>query len=131
VIVRTVKLSDAIAVAELRLAWANERSDVVEPVESYAAGLAPWISAHRANLIGKIAQQPSGAAVGMGWLAVLDRLPVPTRHDRHSGDIQSVFVVPEYKYSSRAIHRQEVACGAECLRAACLSGATPTPMRYF
>jgi GNAT superfamily N-acetyltransferase len=82
-------------VAELRLAWAKERSDTTEPVDSYAEGLSQWIAEHSDDVIGKIAVRADGEAVGMGWLAVIDRLPVPTRHNRRSGDIQSVFVCQE------------------------------------
>jgi GNAT superfamily N-acetyltransferase len=59
--------------------------------------LSKWITAHQNDVIGKIAQREDGAIVGMGWLAVIDRIPVPTRHDRRSGDLQSVFVLPELR----------------------------------
>lgn len=45
----------------------------------------------------KLAQREDGVVVAMGWLAILDRLPVPNRHDRRSGDIQSVYVLPEQR----------------------------------
>jgi len=95
VIIRTATAADARSVAKLRLAWADERSDVSESVESYAAALATWIASHEADVVGKLAQRDDGTIVGMGWLAIVDRLPVPARHDRRSGDIQSVFVLPE------------------------------------
>lgn len=96
--IRTATPADARAVAELRLAWAEERSNPTEPVDSYARGLFEWIAAHD-DVIGKIALGADGVPVGMGWLAVIDRLPIPTRHDRRSGDIQSVFVREEERGS--------------------------------
>ena len=86
--------ADAPSVAALRLTWAAEWGDPLESPESYAAGLAEWIEAHAGTVIGKIAESDDGDVVGMGWLAIVDRVPVPTRHDRRSGDIQSVFVQP-------------------------------------
>ncbi|MEU5722929.1 GNAT family N-acetyltransferase [Micromonospora sp. NPDC047738] len=38
-------------------------------------------------------------AVGMAWLMVADRVPTPARRHRRSGDVQSVYVVPELRDS--------------------------------
>jgi GNAT superfamily N-acetyltransferase len=36
-----------------------------------------------------------GRLAGMAWLALHDRVPNPARFDRRTGDVQSVYVVPE------------------------------------
>ncbi len=35
--------------------------------------------------------------VGMAWLAVVERVPSPERRRRHSGDVQSVYVLPQLR----------------------------------
>lgn len=96
-LIRDATPDDASAIASLRLAWADERGDTTEAAKTYAAGLATWIESHAETVVGKLAQRDDGHVVAMGWLAVVDRVPVPTRHDRKTGDIQSVFVLPEYR----------------------------------
>jgi GNAT superfamily N-acetyltransferase len=38
-----------------------------------------------------------GAAVGMAWLVIIERIPGPERWTRLSGNVQSVYVVAEHR----------------------------------
>lgn len=40
-----------------------------------------------------------GRLSGMAWLMLADRVPSPSRLDRRTGDVQSVYVVPELRDS--------------------------------
>lgn len=96
-IIRDATPDDSAAIAALRLTWAEEHGDAAEEAETYSSGLSAWIEAHAGNVVGKLAQREDGTVVAMGWLAVVDRLPIPNQHHRRSGDVQSVYVLPEYR----------------------------------
>lgn len=96
-LIRDATPDDAAAIASLRLTWAKERGDAVEDADNYASALSTWVKAHASNVVGKLAQHEDGVVIAMGWLAVVDRLPAPNQHDRRSGDIQSVYVLPDQR----------------------------------
>lgn len=96
-LIRDATPEDSAAIASLRLTWAKERGDAAEDADTYASGLSTWIHAHAGNVVGKLAQREDGVVIAMGWLAVVDRLPTPNQHDRRSGDIQSVYVLPDQR----------------------------------
>jgi GNAT superfamily N-acetyltransferase len=98
VIIRTATSDDADGIAELRLMWERSRSGAVGDAVELSLALASWIEAHRETVIGKVAEE-DGRLVGMAWLAIIDRVPVPTRYDRRSGEVQSVYVDPQYRSS--------------------------------
>lgn len=98
-LIRDATPDDSAAIAVLRLMWANERGDAVGHADTYASVLSAWIKSHAGSVIGKLAEREDGVIIAMGWLAVVDRLPMPNQHDRRSGDIQSVYVVPDQRSS--------------------------------
>lgn len=51
-----------------------------------------------------------GELVGMAWLAVFDRVPNPGALHRLSGDVQSVFVVPEHRGRGLGRRLMEAIC---------------------
>ena len=61
----------------------------------FARDLLSWWRAHQDSHVPFLAMLSSTAAVGMAWLAVTARVPRPGSMRRRSGDLQSVFVVPE------------------------------------
>jgi GNAT superfamily N-acetyltransferase len=89
--IRNAAPEDAPALVALRLAWERSRSAPTDEEAAYVAVMTTWIAEHRERVIGKLAEL-DGRIVGMAWLAVVDRVPVPTDFDRRSGEVQSVFV---------------------------------------
>jgi GNAT superfamily N-acetyltransferase len=63
---------------------------------AFAPDLLRWWSEHDSH-VAFLAVLPSGDAVGMAWLALTERVPRPGGGARLSGDIQSVYVVPEHR----------------------------------
>ncbi len=86
--VRVATSADARSIAGLRDAW-----DSSEPRPGFAPDLADWMDAHPSHHC--VLALLDGAVVGMAWLAIVDRVPRPGLLERRSGDIQSVFVLPE------------------------------------
>jgi GNAT superfamily N-acetyltransferase len=54
-----------------------------------------WIRDHPTHL--PFLAELDGAAVGMAWLMVAERVPAPMQPLRRCGDVQSVFVVPQLR----------------------------------
>lgn len=86
-------------VAELaRLLWLNaspeQRAD--QSAEAFVDDLAAWWASHDDSHFAFVARLDS-ELVGMAWLAVVPRVPRPGMTTRRSADIQSVFVVPEFR----------------------------------
>lgn len=79
-----------------RLLWLHAAPDEPEQqaVESFAVDLAARQSDHRATHFAFVARVGT-QVVGMAWVALLPRVPRPGIQLRNSGDIQSVFVIPE------------------------------------
>jgi len=94
--VRRATVVDAPALAGLRRRWLLERGSAGEDQEAFVAAFAEWFAANAATHRAYLAIA-GGVPVGMAWLAVLDRVPTPARPRRRSGDVQSVFVVPELR----------------------------------
>jgi GNAT superfamily N-acetyltransferase len=63
---------------------------------AFAPDLLRWWADHDSH-VAFLAVLPSGEAVGMAWLALTARVPRPAGAARLSGDVQSVFVVPEHR----------------------------------
>jgi GNAT superfamily N-acetyltransferase len=88
------------AVADLRWRWSVEE-DGVAPVTDpagYVAATAAFAAAHPATHRCFVAER-DGDVVGLAWLALTDRPPTPDDLSRVSGDVQSVYVVPELRGS--------------------------------
>lgn len=99
VTVRKATAADAAALAGLRWRWVSEErgytgTDRAAFVELFSA----WVTDHLSTHLPFLAEVDDGV-VGMAWLMVADRVPAPTRRNRRSGDVQSVYVVPELRNS--------------------------------
>lgn len=94
--VRRAIVADAPALAGLRWQWLVERGYAGDDREAFETALADWFADNAQTRRAYLAME-DGAPVGMAWLAVLDRVPVPARPRRRSGDVQAVYVVPELR----------------------------------
>jgi GNAT superfamily N-acetyltransferase len=97
VIVRRATAADIPALALLRPRWPTEGGD-----ESGADRVAfleffsGWVVDHAATHHPFVAEV-DGRVSGMAWLMLAERVPAPARADRRTGDVQSVYVVPELR----------------------------------
>lgn len=82
-----------------RLVWLNAAPEeqAAQTIESFRIDLEAWWSTHEQSHRAFIAVDDGGVPVGMAWVALLPRVPRPGVLDRSTGDIQSVFVVPEHR----------------------------------
>lgn len=67
------------------------RRDLEEPI--FSASLAEWMNDHRSSHIPYLAER-GDEAIGMTWLALVERVPGPRRFVRRSAYIQSSYVIP-------------------------------------
>ncbi len=86
---------DLTAVAELRWQWLFEIDGIPttthdEFIPSFVVWARANTSSHRCLVV-----TCDEAVIGMGWLAITQRVPNPRTPGRTSGDIQSVYVVPD------------------------------------
>jgi GNAT superfamily N-acetyltransferase len=65
-------------------------------MRSFSNDIASWMTAEGEALIARVAEQ-DGSLVGMAWLVIFDRVPDFQDRNRSTGDIQSVFVLPEFR----------------------------------
>jgi len=104
VVVRTATPADVSALAVLRWRWAlGDQPAEPAALRDFRSALREWMTAQGEASVCKIAVL-DGELVGMASLAVFDRVPNPGDLRRRSGDVQSVFVVPEHR--GRGIGRQ-------------------------
>lgn len=85
---------DVEALAALRFRWRHDEGGEQGDLDTFAPAFATWWRAHDASHVALLALE-DGAAVGMAWLAIMERVPGPERFRRTSGMVQSVYVVPE------------------------------------
>lgn len=80
-----------------RLLWldASPEQRAEQSVDAFAIDLGAWWNEHDGSHFAFVARADGSEIVGMAWLAVVARPPRPGVVGRVSGDIQSVFVVPE------------------------------------
>ncbi|WIX97943.1 GNAT family N-acetyltransferase [Amycolatopsis mongoliensis] len=93
--VRPAGPADFEAVAELRWRWVAEQDGLPgDGRAAFVAEFAAWArenaATHRCLVLAR-----AGRVIGMAFLAVTPRVPTPTAFERASGDVQSVYVVPE------------------------------------
>lgn len=97
--VRRACIEDAKALARLRWLWRTvERGEYGLSEADFEAAFIQWWSTRLTNHVAYIAEQ-AGDAIGMAWLAVFDRMPQPRQLERLAGNVQSVFVLEEYRNS--------------------------------
>lgn len=95
--VRIAQRKDLQALALLRWLDAKPEEQTRQPITEFEAALEAWWVANDASHRAFVACRKSGEAIGMAWLAVVARVPRPGATSRFSGDIQSVFVMPEHR----------------------------------
>jgi GNAT superfamily N-acetyltransferase len=111
-VIRPATLADAPALAALRWRWAQPgRTPGPDEAREFAAALSGWMRAQGERSVCHVATV-DGALVGMAWLALFDRVPNPGDAVRRSGDVQSVFVVPEHQGRGIGRRLMESLCGA-------------------
>ena len=86
--------ADVSQLAGLLWLHASPEEQAQQAVEAFAVDLAAWWEEHAGSHIAFVARE-AGEAVGMAWLALVPRVPRPGTTARRSGDVQSVFVLPE------------------------------------
>jgi GNAT superfamily N-acetyltransferase len=97
VTIRRAGLDDAKALARLRWLWRTvERGEHGLSEAEFEAAFTRWWSTRPTGHVAYIAER-TGEAVGMAWLAVFDRMPQPRQLERLAGNVQSVFVLEEYR----------------------------------
>lgn len=78
---------------EWRLAWGEEPT---VSFEEFADDFGSWLDQRRASHLGFVAEV-SGEAVGMGVLAIVERVPGPGDWTRLGGYVQSLYVDPAHR----------------------------------
>lgn len=93
--VRPARPDELRALAELRRQWTEElgRESVVTRGE-FVRHFIAWAKEHRSSHL-CVVMLRRGRIIGMAWLAVTARVPHPGVLARSSGDLQSVYVVPD------------------------------------
>ena len=95
--VRHAELSDGETLARLRWAWRVEREPETAPDEAeFLAGFQSWWADDHNGHLAVVATYKT-EVVGMGFLAIVARVPNPGHLQRHHGDLQSVYVAPEHR----------------------------------
>lgn len=96
-VIRAATPADAPALSALRWRWAQPgRTPGEGEAQEFAAALSRWMAEQGERSVCQVAEL-DGDLVGMAWLAVFDRVPNPGDLARRSGDVQSVFVLPEHQ----------------------------------
>jgi GNAT superfamily N-acetyltransferase len=82
-----------------RLLWLNAAPEqrAEQSMEAFVVDFAGWWTSHDDSHLAFVARLDDSELVGMAWLAVVPRVPRPGMTTRRSADIQSVFVVPEFR----------------------------------
>ena len=95
--VRRGTVSDSKALALLKIEWAQLR-EPVSPVDAdlFAHTLVEWMDRLGDNLVCHVAEV-NDRIIGMAWLVIFDRVPDFGTVHRVSGDVQSVYVAPEFR----------------------------------
>lgn len=82
-----------------RLLWLDTHGlePAQRPLDAFAAELAQWWSARQDSYLAFVARPARPEIVGMAWVVLVPRVPRPGAVLRLSADIQSVFVMPDYR----------------------------------
>lgn len=86
-------------VVSLRWLWTTvDRADSPAMTEAeFVAGAAAWARRHVDTHLPHVAVTCAGLIVGMAWLALTPRVASTHSLDRWSGDLQSCYVLPEFR----------------------------------
>ncbi|AKU19186.1 hypothetical protein VV02_21870 [Luteipulveratus mongoliensis] len=82
-----------------RLLWLDAPDEQLDqlPLEAFTADLAHWWANHQDSHHAFVADVDDHEVVGMAWAALLPRTPRPGATRRLAADIQTVFVMPQYR----------------------------------
>lgn len=96
-IVRSAQPGDVAGLAALKGTWAQLSRPVSESERrEFAEDLAAWMRSQGQALECHVAEI-DGELVGMAWLVLFERVPDIHDRTRLTGDIQSVYVRPQYR----------------------------------
>jgi len=97
VVVRQGTAADAAELAGLRWRWRVEERGEGGDIDwqSFVDLFTAWADEHPHHM--PFVAAADGVLVGMAWLSLTERVPSPRQVGRRSGDIQSVYVVPELR----------------------------------
>ncbi len=95
-VVRRAGPDDLAATAALRWRWRTEEADErpSATLDEFTVALGEWLADHAATHRTFVAEL-GGEVVGIGWLAVVHRVPGTEAWDRRAGLVQALYVVPE------------------------------------
>lgn len=97
IIVRSAQPEDIAGLAALKEAWAQLSRPVSESERrEFAEDLSAWVRSQGQALICLVAEI-NGELVGMAWLVLFERVPDIHDRTRLTGDIQSVYVLPQHR----------------------------------
>lgn len=95
--VREPRAADLDGITALRIAWMAEPPDPTpDQRRGFRDDLVAWMAAMGDRALCRVAVA-DGEVVGMAWLVVFDRVPDWVDRARRTGDVQSVFVLPEHR----------------------------------
>lgn len=99
--IRRARLDELEKTVRLRWLWnvveREQPSELSE--ETFVFRAAEWARAHASTHLPHVAVTTSEEIVGMAWLALTPRVATTQSLDRVSGDLQSCYVLPEYRQS--------------------------------
>jgi GNAT superfamily N-acetyltransferase len=96
-IVRSAQPEDVARLAALKEAWAQLSRPASESERrEFAEDLAAWMRSQGQALVCHVAEI-DGELVGMAWLVLFERVPDIHDRTRLTGDIQSVYVLPQHR----------------------------------
>jgi GNAT superfamily N-acetyltransferase len=91
------RVGDVADLTQLRWVWrVVERGGSGMERGAFDTAFAEWVAAHTHTNVPFIAHVDL-VAVGMAWLALVERIPGPDRWQRRAGLVQSVYVLPEHR----------------------------------
>jgi GNAT superfamily N-acetyltransferase len=95
--VRRATAVDAPALARLRWRWrVEERRGTGTDRASFLEFFTAWVIDHLSTHLPFVVEV-DGRVCGMAWLMLAARVPSPASLDRRTGDVQSVYVIPELR----------------------------------
>ncbi|WP_433653936.1 GNAT family N-acetyltransferase [Nocardia sp. CA-128927] len=93
--VRPVQDDELVAVAQLRWQWFAENQGIPSTTQAeFTEVFISWAQANRSSHRCLVLLE-NDVVIGMAWLAIFQRAPSPRTLQRLSGDVQSVYVVPD------------------------------------
>jgi GNAT superfamily N-acetyltransferase len=98
IVVRRAAADDVPALARLRWRWVVEETDGNADIEraSFMDFFTTWALDHLNRYVPFVVEV-DGQLAGMAWLSLTERVPSPRALERRTGDVQSVYVVPELR----------------------------------